>query len=126
MINKEGTDHHYLNASKVLTFLWGAVAIFFAVVAKNSENLIEAVNIVGSLFYGTVLGIFLVAFFFKYIKGTAVFYAAILAEIIVLVAFFLPDDIFHISYLLYNVVGAVLTIVFGLIFQVINKSKSAI
>jgi len=125
LINREGTDHHYVNASKVLTFLWGAVAIFFAIVAKNSENLIEAVNIVGSLFYGTVLGIFLVAFFFKYIKGTAVFYAAILAEIIVLVAFFLPDDIFHISYLLYNVVGAMLTIVLGLIFQVMRNMKAA-
>jgi Na+/proline symporter len=125
LLNKEGSDHHYVNASKVFTFLWGALAIFFAIVAKNSENLIEAVNIVGSLFYGTVLGIFLVAFFFKYIKGTAVFYAAILAEIIVLVAFFLPDDIFHISYLLYNVVGAVLTVGFGFIFQVINKSRIA-
>jgi len=123
LINKEGTEHHYVVASKFFTFLWGALAIFFAIVAKNSENLIEAVNIVGSLFYGTVLGIFLVAFFFKYIKGTAVFYAAILAEIIVLVMFFLPDEIFHISYLLYNMIGAVLTIVLGFIFQITISRK---
>jgi Na+/proline symporter len=121
LIKSDASDHHYLNTSKVLTFAWGALAIFFAIVAKNSENLIEAVNIVGSLFYGTVLGIFLVAFFFKYIKGTAVFYAAVLAETIVLVAFFLPDDIFHISYLLYNAVGALLTIVFGLVIQTIIR-----
>lgn len=125
LINREATEHHYVLASKFFTFLWGALAIFFAIVAKNSENLIEAVNIIGSLFYGTVLGIFLVAFFFKYVKGTAVFYAAILAEIIVLVAFFLPDEIFHISYLLYNMVGAVLTIVLGLIFQALKNQKTA-
>jgi SSS family solute:Na+ symporter len=121
LIKSDASDHHYLNTSKVLTFAWGALAIFFAVVAKNSENLIEAVNIVGSLFYGTVLGIFLVAFFFKYVKGTAVFYAAVLAEALVLIGFFLPDDIFHISYLLYNAVGALLTIVLGLLFQVMSK-----
>ena len=103
-----------------MTFGWGALAILFAVLAKNSENLIEAVNIIGSLFYGTVLGIFLVAFFFKYIKGTAVFYAAILAETLVIVGFSLPDDILDIGYLWYNLIGATLVIVFGLIFQMVG------
>ena len=124
LIYEHGSDHHYLNASKVLTFLWGAIAISFAVLAKNSENLIEAVNIIGSLFYGTVLGIFLVAFFFKYIKGTAVFYAAIIAELLVLIGFYLPDDIFHISYLLYNAIGAVLTIIFGFLIQALMKKEA--
>jgi Na+/proline symporter len=117
LLKKEGTDGHYLWTSKLLTLIWGAIAISFALLAKNSENLIEAVNIVGSLFYGSVLGIFLVAFFVKYIKGTAVFYAAILAETLVLVGYFLPDEIFNISYLLYNAIGALLTIAFGLLFQ---------
>lgn len=117
LIRRDGTDAHYLNSSKIFTFLWGVLAVFFAIFAKNSENLIEAVNIIGSLFYGTLLGIFLIAFFFKYIKGTAVFYAAIISELAVLGAYSLPDDVFHISYLLYNVIGAVLTILLGLLIQ---------
>ncbi|MEQ9232312.1 MAG: sodium:solute symporter, partial [Cyclobacteriaceae bacterium] len=124
LVRKEGTDLHYLNSSKLFTFAWGVLAVFFAIFAKNSENLIEAVNIIGSLFYGTVLGIFLVAFFFKYIKGTAVFYAAIISEVVVLVAYALPDDIFHISYLLYNVVGALLTIGIGFIIQSFIREKA--
>ena len=117
LIKKDGDEKHYVNTSKLLTFAWGVLAVVFALFANNSENLIEAVNIVGSLFYGTVLGIFLIAFFFKYIKGTAVFYAAILSEILVLVAYSLPDDIFQISYLLYNAIGAILTILLGFLFQ---------
>lgn len=123
LIKKDGSDRHYLNVSKILTFGWGTLAILFAVLAKNSENLIEAINIIGSLFYGTVLGIFLAAFFFKYIKGTAVFYAAILAEILVIGGFALPDHILNIGYLWYNVIGAMLVIVLGLIFQVIGLGK---
>ncbi len=125
LIKPDGTEQHYVNSSKLLTFGWGVLAIAFAIFAENSENLIEAVNIVGSLFYGTVLGIFLVAFFFKFIKGTAVFYAAVIAEIVVLVAFFLPDDIFHISYLLYNAVGALMTILIASIFQMTLPKKLA-
>ncbi len=121
LVKADGSDRHYVNTSKALTFGWGVLAILFAILAKNSENLIEAVNIVGSLFYGTVLGIFLVAFFFKYIRGTAVFYAAILSELVVLVAFFLPDDIFNISYLIYNAVGAVLTVLLGFLFQLFRR-----
>jgi len=123
LLKKDGSDRHYLLTSKMLTLLWGMLAISFAILAKNSENLIEAVNIVGSLFYGTVLGIFLVAFFFKYVKGTAVFYAAIIAESLVLIGYFLPDEIFNISYLLYNAIGAVLTIVLGLIFQMFTPKR---
>lgn len=123
LIKKNGSDLHYLNTSKILTFAWGILAILFAVLAKNSENLIEAVNIIGSLFYGTVLGIFLVALFFKYVKGTAVFYAAILAEILVIVGFSLPDEMLNIGYLWYNLIGAVLTILFGLLFQAMGVGR---
>ncbi len=125
LIKKNGSDLHYVNTSKLMTFGWGALAILFAVLAKNSENLIEAVNIIGSLFYGTVLGIFLVAFFFKYVKGTAVFYAAVLAETLVIIGFSLPDDILDIGYLWYNLIGASLVIVFGLIFQTLGSKKPA-
>lgn len=123
LINKNASDRHYVNTSKLMTFGWGALAILFAVLAKNSENLIEAVNIIGSLFYGTVLGIFLVAFFFKYIKGTAVFIAAILAETLVIFAFSLPDDVLNIGYLWYNLIGASLVIVLGFIFQMAGISR---
>jgi len=125
LIKKDGSDLHYLNSSKLMTFGWGALAILFAVLAKNSENLIEAVNIIGSLFYGTVLGIFLVAFFFRYVKGTAVFYAAILAETLVIVGFSLPDEILDIGYLWYNLIGAALTIFFGLLFQAIGVGRNS-
>lgn len=124
LIKPDGDDRHYVNSSKLMTFAWGTLAVLFALFAKNSENLIEAVNIIGSLFYGTVLGIFLVAFFFKFIKGHAVFYAAIVAELMVLVAYFLPDDIFNISYLLYNAIGAILTVLLASIIQIFMR-KSA-
>jgi Na+/proline symporter len=72
LFKKDGSDKHYVIMSKLLTVAWGLIAIVFAVFANNSENLIEAVNIIGSLFYGTILGIFLVAFFFKFVQGTPV------------------------------------------------------
>ncbi|MBK7869879.1 MAG: sodium:solute symporter [Saprospiraceae bacterium] len=91
---KEATDRHYLNASKWFTVLWGALALGFALIADLFENLIQAVNIIGSLFYGTILGIFLVAFFMKRIGGTAVFIAAIISEAIVVALYFLENIAF--------------------------------
>src|SRR5690625_7430021 len=63
------SEGHYLKMSKVFTFMWGVLAILFASVANLFDNLIQLVNIIGSIFYGNVLGIFLLAFFFKYIRG---------------------------------------------------------
>ncbi len=118
IIRKDGTDHHYLTVSKILTFMWGMLAIAFAILAKNSENLIEAVNIIGSLFYGTILGIFLVAFFFKSVKGNAVFTAAIIAQIGVIICHFLTVmKLFELGYLWYNVIGCFATILLSLIFK---------
>lgn len=91
---KEATDRHYLRASKWFTVLWGALALGFALIADLFENLIQAVNIIGSLFYGTILGIFLVAFFMKRIGGTAVFIAAIISEGIVVALYFLENIAF--------------------------------
>jgi Na+/proline symporter len=76
-INKNASEQQHLNASKVLTVLFGAMAIGFALVCSMFDNLIEAVNILGSLFYGTILGIFLTAFLLKRVKGNAVFYCCI-------------------------------------------------
>ncbi len=86
---KTASDNHYLRASKLMTLIWGALVIFFATIASLFENLIQAVNIVGSLLYGTILGIFLVAFFFKKVGGTPVFWAGLVAECVVLAVYFL-------------------------------------
>ena len=76
IITRQATEAHYLMASRCFTAMWGLIAICFALFANMAENLIQAVNIVGSIFYGVVLGMFLVAFFVRWIGGTAVFYAA--------------------------------------------------
>ncbi len=124
VLNKNGSDKDFLKASKMLTLAWGVIAIIFAIIANNAENLIEAVNIIGSIFYGTILGIFLVAFFFKTVRGNAVFIAAILSEIIVLVCHTLNElEILNVSYLLYNVIGCGLTIILSLILQLFFKNE---
>ncbi len=112
--------------SKGLTVLWGLIAISFAMLAKNSENLIEAVNIVGSIFYGTILGIFLVAFFIKRVSGSAVFWAAVIAQISVIICHFLTVyEVITVGYLWYNVIGCFITIILSLAFQ-IGGLKNAI
>ena len=123
LANKSASPGHYLLVSKLLTVFWGALAITFALFAFLVENLIEAVNIVGSLFYGTILGIFLVAFFVKYIKGNAVFIAALIAEGLVVAGYVLSQmGYFSLGYLWYNVIGCALTIIIGLLFQwLINR-----
>jgi len=96
-------DAHYYKASRLFTVFWGLVAIGFALFANLSENLIQAANIVGSIFYGVILGIFLAAFFFKRIKGTAIFSGAIVAQLIVFVSYFRLGE--AVGYLWYNVIG---------------------
>jgi Na+/proline symporter len=127
-INKKGNDKHYLKSSRWFTFLWGALAILFATTASLFENLIQAVNYLGSIFYGTILGIFVVAFYFKKIKGNAVFIAAILAELSVIVIdllnrYEMGPEWLQIGYLWYNVIGCGLVILFGWLLQVLLPSK---
>ncbi len=110
LIKKDGNDQHYLLVSKIVTIFWGGFAIFFALFANRLGSLIEAVNILGSLFYGTILGLFLVAFYLKKIGGNAVFISAIISEIFVLGLFFLTD----IPYLWFNFIGCVTVIVLAL------------
>ncbi|SIR09727.1 sodium:solute symporter [Pontibacter lucknowensis] len=112
-VKKEKDNFHYLRASRVFTAAWGTLAIIFATYASLLDNLIQAVNIIGSIFYGTILGIFLVAFYVKYIKGHAVFIAALLAEAVVLYCHFYTD----IAFLWFNVIGCVAVVVFGAILQ---------
>lgn len=109
----DASNAHYLTMSRVFTVVWALVAMVFAMLASFAENLIQFVNIVGSLFYGTMLGIFLAAFYVRYVKGTAVFWAAIVAEGIVLYCYKFTD----IAYLLFNIIGCVSVIVLAVIIQ---------
>jgi len=123
---KDQTDQHYLFVSKAFTLLWGAIAVVFALSARLFENLIQAVNIVGSLFYGTILGIFLVGFFIKAVKGQAVFIAAIATELIILLLFYLNETgtpisfggkeiVVNIGYLWLNLIGCSLVMIVSFI-----------
>ena len=104
-------DHHYLKASRWATILWGVFIMVFATYASLFDNLIQAVNMVGSIFYGTILGIFFTAFFLKKVGGRAVFYAAVLTQAIVAFLFFCVDKN---PYLWYNPLGCGLVMAFGL------------
>jgi SSS family transporter len=114
-------EAHYLKASKWMTICWGAYAILFAEFASSlSNNLIEAVNILGSLFYGTILGIFLVAFYIKWVKAKAIFQAALLAETVVLLCWKYST----ISYLWFNAIGCVAVILLGVLLQVFHRQHA--
>ena len=110
VFKREATPQHALRASKAFTILWGLVAIGFASFASLLDNLIQAVNILGSIFYGTVLGLFLVAFFVKRVQGHAVFIAALISQATVLALFTFTQ----LGYLWFNVVGCTLVVVLGL------------
>jgi Na+/proline symporter len=114
-MRKDASDKHYLLASRMFTVFWGIMALLFALYASLFENLIEAVNILGSLFYGTVLGIFLMAFFIRYVKSEAVFIAAVLAQSGVLLIFFLYEK--SVGFLWYNFIGCSLVVALGILFQ---------
>ncbi len=114
-IAPEKSDKHYLNASKGFTILWGAIALSFALVADLFDNLIELVNIIGSLFYGVILGVFMVAFFMKKVQGNTVFVAAIITQFIVTSIYILDRmGYIEIPYLFLNLIGCVLVMIFCL------------
>jgi len=113
------SDAHYVKASKGFTLAWGLIAIIFASVGNLFENLIQLVNIIGSVFYGTILGVFLVAIFIQHIKGKAIFWAAVLSEALIIILF--SQDV--VSFLWLNLIGAVLTVVLGLVFQKLFYDK---
>jgi SSS family transporter len=114
VIRRDATDRQVLLASKGFTILWGLVAIAFASFASLLDNLIQAVNILGSIFYGTVLGLFLVAFFLKHVRGNAVFIAAVISQATVVVLFLASS----IGFLWYNVIGCTLVVALSLAIQV--------
>ncbi len=113
------SDKHYVNATRAFTLLWGIIAILFACVGTLFENLIQLVNIVGSVFYGTVLGIFLVGFYVKYVKANAIFWGATISQLIVFYIFYL--DV--VGFLWLNFIGALLTLILSLILQILTIKK---
>lgn len=114
------SEKHYLKATKYLVIFWGIICILAACLITLFENLIQLVNIIGSIFYGTVLGIFLIAFFFKYIKAKATFWSALLAQLVVIYIYYLDA----ISYLWLNPIGVFLVIIFGFILQWLFNKKN--
>jgi SSS family transporter len=116
---REEDEMHYVKASKWFTLGWGIMAIIIACLASLAENLIQLVNIIGSIFYGNVLGIFLLAFFVKFVKGHAVFLAAIVTQILIIVIWYLD----WLPYLWLNLVGCVLVMTIALLFQTIQKTN---
>lgn len=112
-LSKDRSEAHYVKASKWFTLAWGILAILVACVANLFDNLIQLVNIIGSIFYGNVLGIFLLAFFIKFVKGNAVFIAAILTQILIIIVFYLD----WLPYLWLNLLGCILVMTLAVIIQ---------
>jgi len=119
LVKREATDAHYVRMTKWFTLFWGLVALAFALFCHLAENLIQAVNIVGSIFYGVVLALFLVAFFIRHVSGTAVFWAALAAQTLVFVLYFSLS----ISYLWYNFIGCAACVGLSLLLQAILGNR---
>lgn len=127
-IKTEKSETHFVRASKGFTLLWGVIAILFACFGTLFENLIQFVNIIGSIFYGTILGIFLVAFYIKYVRAQAVFWAAVFSQIAIFVIYYFAIYIFppgkeKLSYLWLNFIGVVITIIISVSIQYFKNSK---
>lgn len=126
--NKRGgtSEKQDVFASKFFTLTWGVIAIAIASVAHLFDNLIQLVNIIGSIFYGNVLGIFLLAFFFKFIKGNAVFFSALITQVVVCVVYYYLIYIFpsgeeKLGYLWLNFIGCALVILIAMIFEGLER-----
>jgi Na+/proline symporter len=118
-VKSEKSDQHYVTASKWFTLVWGVIAILVACFANLFDNLIQLVNIIGSIFYGNVLGIFLLAFFVKYVKGNAVFMAALITQVIVIIGWFYD----WMPYLWLNLFGCILVMSIAILIQSLTKKN---
>ena len=119
--NVQGRDEkHYVSASRWFTLLWGLIAIGVACVANLFDNLIQLVNIIGSIFYGNVLGIFLLAFFIKFVKSRAIFLAAIVTQLIVIYIWWID----LMPYLWLNLVGCLLVMGIAALLQLLLPKKT--
>jgi len=115
----EYSEEHYVKMSKWFTLGWGILAILVACIADLFDNLIQLVNIIGSIFYGNVLGIFLLAFFIKYVKGNAVFVAAIITQLIIIAVWYID----LLPYLWLNALGCGLVMLLATLIQTFSKEN---
>ena len=123
-IKGERTDKHFVAMSKWFTLLWGVIAILVASVANLFDNLIQLVNIIGSIFYGNVLGIFLLAFFIKFVKGNAVFIAGLITQVVIIGLYFLDKyEYINLPYLWLNFVGCALVMMIATLIQIFLKGE---
>ncbi|MFY0594569.1 sodium:solute symporter [Roseivirga sp.] len=126
-VKQNAGDEHYLKYSKIFTLGWGILAIIVASTLSLFDNLIEAVNLIGSLFYPTVLGIFVVAFFLKKVRSNAVFIGALLSQAAIILIHYLNTKdlagIFTMGFLWYNALGCILVVLFSLIINQIDRNK---
>ncbi|NRB61180.1 MAG: sodium:solute symporter [Winogradskyella sp.] len=122
-LKEDKGETHMVNMTKWFTFGWGIVAIIIACFANLAENLIQLVNIIGSIFYGNVLGIFLLAFFFKHIKGHAVFIGALITQVFIIALYLLDNfEIINLPYLWLNLIGCVIVIVIANVLQTLRRN----
>ncbi|AUC14552.1 sodium:solute symporter [Tenacibaculum sp. SZ-18] len=129
-VKEEKSDQHYVNMSKWFTLGWGVLAILIACIANLFDNLIQLVNIIGSIFYGNVLGIFLIAFFLKFVKSNAVFIGATITQILIIAIYyfgiFLPEQNGEealISYLWLNALGCGLVMLLSVLIQLVSRNR---
>ena len=116
-------EKHYVKMSKWFTFLWGVMAIFVACFANLFDNLIQLVNIIGSIFYGNILGVFLLAFFVKSVKGNQVFVAALINQALVVALYFMDKyEVINLPYLWLNFVGCVTVMLIAILLQSFSKN----
>ncbi|MFB9110585.1 sodium:solute symporter [Flavobacterium gyeonganense] len=128
-LKEEKSEKHYLNATKFFTLFWGVVAILFACVGTLFENLIQLVNIIGSIFYGTVLGIFLVGFYLRRVQAKPMFYSAIISQLTIFIIYYFmiyiyPSGQEKLGYLWLNFIGAILTILLSVFIQITFYKKN--
>ncbi|HYA16040.1 MAG TPA: sodium:solute symporter [Bryobacteraceae bacterium] len=115
LFRPDETDRHYLIASRVFTAMWGLWAVIFAQYAKNLGSLVEAVNQVGSYFYPILLGVFVLAFFFPKVKGSAAFWAMLSGQLIII----LTSVFTHVAFLWFNVIGTLAVVVTGVVYAML-------
>ena len=125
------SERHYVNVTKFFTLFWGIIAILFASIGTLFENLIQLVNIVGSIFYGTVLGIFLVGFYIKFVHSKAIFYSAVISQITIFFIYYFaiyvyPSGEEKLGYLWLNFIGAMLTIILSIMMQTVFRKEKLI
>lgn len=119
LFKTQASDRHYVNVSKIATAIWGIIAVMFAFLATRLDSLIEAVNLLGSLFYGTILGVFVTAFVSKKLNSTAVLWATVLSEILVISLYF--KDV--VAFLWLNMIGCVLVVGLSFILNLMIPQK---